>query len=75
MEEADKLLIESLKQVKITVATLEEFDSPRFIGALVACFEYLSGMLNAEDNFIDVKFLKSQNPEVSADKFRVCQKI
>ena len=75
MEEADKLLIESLRLIKIEVKQLEEFDSPLFIKALIACFEHIAGMLSKEDNFIDVRFLKSQNLEESADKFRVCQKI
>ena len=59
MEEADKLLIESLKQVQINVTSLADFDSPLFVKALIACFEHISGMLNREDNFIDVRFLKS----------------
>jgi len=72
MEEADTLLIESLKQVNIKIAKLEELDSPLFIKALVGCFEQISNMLSAEDNFIDIMFLKKQNVQVQADKFRVC---
>ena len=75
MEEADKLLVESLRLIKVEVKSLEEFDSPTFIGALIACFSHISSMLSKEDNFIDVRFLRSQNLEESADKFRVCQKI
>ena len=75
MEEADTLLIESLKQVNIKISKLEELDSPLFIKALVGCFEQISSMLSQEDNFIDIHFLKSQNVQVQADKFRVCQKL
>ena len=75
MEEADKLLIESLKMIKVNVNKIEDFDSPLFINALINCFEYISKMLSKEDNFIDVKFLRSQKIEESADKFRLCQKI
>ena len=46
MEEADKLLIESLKLVKINVNKIEDFDSEMFIKALINCFEYIAGMLS-----------------------------
>ena len=75
MEEADKLLIESLKMIKVKVARIEDFDSALFIQALINCFEYISNILSKEDNFVDVRFLKSQKIEESADKFRLCQKI
>ena len=75
MEEADKLLVESLRLIKVTVNKIEDFDSATFIQALINCFEYISKMLSKEDNFIDVRFLKSQKIEESADKFRLCQKI
>ena len=75
MEEADKLLIESLKQVKVKITKLEELDSKIFITALIGCFEHISGLLSQEDNFIDVRFLKSQNVSEQSDKFRVCQKF
>ena len=75
MEEADKLLIESLKQVNINVNSLAEFDSALFVKALIACFEHISGMLNREDNFIDLRFLKAQSMEVKSERFKVCQKM
>jgi hypothetical protein len=59
MDEADKLLIESLRLIKVEVKSLEEFDSPMFIRSLITCFEHIAGMLSKEDNFIDVRFLKS----------------
>ena len=75
MEEADKLLMVNLKSLGVTVSSLEEFDSHKFIKALVSCFERISNMLSKEENFIDMRFFKSQNIEESADRFRVCQKI
>ena len=59
MEEADRLLIENLKAVNIKVATLSDFDSPLFVKALIGCFEHISKMLSSDENFIDIKFLKS----------------
>lgn len=44
MEEADKLLIESLKQVNVKVNSLDQFDSPLFIKAVITCFEYINKM-------------------------------
>ncbi len=64
MEEADKLLIEQLRQINVKVNNLNEIDSAIFINTLIKCFEYLSNMISKEENFIDVKFLKSQNIEV-----------
>ena len=75
MEEADTLLIQSLKQVNIKISKLEELDSPLFIRALTGCFESIADMLSKEDNFIDVRFLKSQDMKQQSDKFRVCQKL
>lgn len=59
MEEADKLLIEQLRQINVKVSNLNEIDSALFINTLIKCFEYLSNMISKEENFIDVKFLKS----------------
>jgi hypothetical protein len=59
MEEADKLLIESLRLVDIKVSSLEELDSSLFIKALINCFAYISKMLDKEENFIDIRFLRS----------------
>jgi hypothetical protein len=59
MEEADSLLIASLKGIQVNVSKLEELDSPLFIKALIACFEHISGLLSKDDNFIDVRYLKS----------------
>ena len=61
MEEADTLLIQSLKQVNIKISKVEELDSPLFIKAIIGCFESISQMLTKEDNFIDIRFLKSQD--------------
>ena len=36
------------------------------------CFEQISTMLNEKDNFIDVKFLKSQNLKEATHRFKVC---
>ena len=72
MEEADKLLIEQLRQINVKVNNLNEIDSAIFINTLIKCFEYLSNMISKEENFIDVKFLKSQNIDIQADKFRLC---
>ena len=75
MEEADTLLIASLKHVNIKITRLEELDSELFIKALIGCFEHISGLLSKDDNFIDIQYLKSQNVKEQADKFRVCQKF
>jgi hypothetical protein len=64
MEEADNLLIEQLKQVNIRVKAIEDIDSEIFIKALIACFEHISGLLSKEDNFIDLRFLKSQDIKI-----------
>ena len=64
MEEADNLLITNLKQLNIKVSSMEELDSPLFIKALISCFEYISGLLSKDENFIDLRFFKSQNISV-----------
>ena len=42
---------------------------------MIVCFEHISKMLSKEENFIDIRFLKSQNVAEQADKFRVCQRL
>ena len=59
--QASKLLVASLKQLNVKIAKLEELDSQKFIQSLIGCFQHISAMLDREDNFIDIKFLKSQN--------------
>jgi len=59
MEEADKLLLESLKLIKVNVTSLEEIDSNLFINTLITCFDHISKLLTKEDNFIDVRYLRS----------------
>lgn len=69
MDDADNILITSLKNIGMylniefnhyrTVATLNDFDSESLIIALIKCFERISSMLNEQDNFIDLKYMKS----------------
>jgi hypothetical protein len=59
MEEADKLLLESLRLIEVNVSTLEELDSNLFINTLISCFGHISKLLTKEDNFIDVRYLRS----------------
>lgn len=75
MEEADSLLISQLKLMGIQISKLEQLDSTMLITALIGCFEHISMLLSKDENFIDVRYLKSQNVAEQADKFRVCQKI
>ena len=53
--------------------TLNDFDSESLIVACIRCFERLAKMLNEKENFIDLKFLKSQNLKEATHKFKVCQ--
>jgi SMC interacting uncharacterized protein involved in chromosome segregation len=73
MEEADNILIVSLQQLGVTVKKLSDFDSESFIQAVMRCFERIASMLNERDNFIDMRFLKSQNLKEATHKFKVCQ--
>jgi hypothetical protein len=57
------------------VRSLEEFDSDRLIVAIIHCFERISQMLSAEDNFVDLKFLKSQNLKEATHKYKVCSTL
>ena len=59
MDEADALLVASLKGLKVNISKLEELDSPLFITALIGCFDHIASLLSKEDNFIDIRFLKS----------------
>jgi hypothetical protein len=57
------------------VATVGDFDSEGLVVALIKCFERISAMLNEQDNFIDMKFIKQQNLKEATHKFKVCQKM
>ncbi len=41
------------------IKALQDFDSESLILAIMRCFERISQMLNEQDNFIDMKYLKS----------------
>jgi len=58
MEEADKILTSTLKQLGVNVNSLQEFDATSFIQAIILCFDRISKLLNEEDNFIDLKYLR-----------------
>ena len=74
MEEADKILITSLKQVGVTVQALSDFDAQSMIQCVVVCLERLAKV--GEDNqFIDVKFLKKQKVTEATHRYKVCQKF
>ena len=57
----------------MTVKKLADFDSESLIQAVMRCFERISAMLHEQDNFIDMRFLKSQNLKEATHKFKVCQ--
>jgi hypothetical protein len=59
MEEADNILVVSLKHLGINVKGLGDFDSESLIIAIIKCFEKISQMLTEKDNFVDMRFLKS----------------
>ena len=42
---------------------------------IIRCFEKIASMLNERDNFVDLKFLKSQNLKEATHKFKVCQAL
>ena len=50
-------------------------DSEQLIVTMITCFEKISQMLNEADNFIDLKFLRSQNLKEATHKFKVCQSL
>lgn len=54
---------------------LNDFDSESLINAMIKCFEKISLMLNERDNFVDLKFLRSQNLKEATHKFKVCQTL
>ena len=58
-----------------TTKTLSDFDSEGLIVAIIRCFERIASMLNERDNFVDLKFLKSQNLKEATHKFKVCQAL
>ena len=75
MEEADKILISSLKQLGVVVNALGDFDAPSFIQCIILCFERLSRVIDEQDQFIDLKFLKSKNLKEATQRFKLCQKF
>ena len=42
---------------------------------MIKCFEKISSMINEEENFIDIAFMKSQNLKEPMHKFKVGHKI
>ena len=54
------------------VNSLNEFTAEQFISVLITCFERISAMLAEKDNFVDVKFLRSQNLKEATHRFKVC---
>jgi len=58
MEEADKILTSTLKQLGVNINSLADFDATSFIQAIIICFDKISKLLTDEDNFIDLKFLR-----------------
>ena len=75
MEEADNILVVQLQHLGVKVKALADFDSESLIIAIMKCFERISQMLNEQDNFIDMKYMKSQNLKEATHKFKVCQTI
>ena len=75
MEEADKILTSTLKQLGVNVNSLSEFDATSFIQAIIICFDKISKLLTDEDNFIDLKFLRKQNLNEATHRYKVCQKF
>ena len=72
MDEADNLLLESLRQIGVTIKSLQDFDAESFIKTIIICFERISSMLAEEDNFVDVKFLKKQNLKEATNRYKIC---
>jgi Protein of unknown function (DUF812) len=76
MEEADNILVVSLQQhLGIQVKQLSDFTSDTLIIAIIKCFERISQMLTEKDNFVDLKYLRSQNLKEATHKFKVCQAL
>ena len=72
MEDADKILIQSLKQLGITIGKLQDFDDRGFISSVIVCFERITKLLDEKDNFIDMKFLKAQKLDQATHRYKVC---
>lgn len=72
MEEADKILISSLKQLGVTIQSLNDFDATSFITSIILCFERLSKLTEEQDNFVDLKFLKKQNLKEATHRYKIC---
>ncbi|CDW88196.1 UNKNOWN [Stylonychia lemnae] len=75
MEEADNILIISLQHLGIQAQNLNDFSAEQFIVIMIKCFEQISSMLSEKDNFIDIKFLKSQNLKEATHRFKVCNQF
>ena len=63
MEDADKILLTSLKQLGVNISNLQDFEATSFISSIIICFERIVKMLDEKDNFMDLKFLKAQKLE------------
>jgi Protein of unknown function (DUF812) len=61
--------------LQIQVKQLSDFTSDTLIVAIIKCFERISQMLTEKDNFVDLKFLRSQNLKEATHKFKVCQAL
>jgi len=72
MEEADKILITSLKQLGVTVSRLSDFDTTSIITCIILCFDRLSSLLEESDQFIDMTYLKKQNLKEATQRYKVC---
>jgi len=75
MEEADKLLIVSLKNLGVTQTSLEAFTAETFIRTIILCFERIAAQLSEKDQFIDMPFLKKQDLKQAPNRYKVCQKF
>jgi len=75
MEEADNLLLVSLKTLGVKMNSLSEFTDETFITAIILCFDRISSMLQDADNFVDMKFLKRQNLKEATNRFKICNKF
>jgi len=75
MEEADKILITSLRQLGVTVQSLGDFDAQSYITCIILCLERLSKVVEERDNFIDMKFLKKQKVTEATSRYKICQKF
>jgi hypothetical protein len=75
MEEADKLLLVSLKNLGVNQASLEIFTAETFIRTIIICFERIAAQLSEKDQFIDIAFLKKQNLKEATNRYKCCQKF